>query len=634
MDHLKTTEERKARWYSKLWPRYVKVQTAAQVSDLFQPFHDASDKKDNDGDDGEDDLVVYSLDWEMMIHYLTTTTTKRATKDHSSNDNNQRHDKKNSDSENVAETSLSSSQRSLLMNVIQQHGFAIVSNVLSQDECDHALHLAQDWIQAACYADHVTIEKRVTTPRTMTITSTSTCGTEKNQVSQQQQQQQQQQGEIEQEQEQQCAKNAEVETTRTAPSTSSSSSFSFPKSVLEGGMIPFYGSGHSTFAWYVRSRPKLVQMFQALYRNSDVNSGGDESNDEYGYDDCSLLTSLDGIVLWPSLSTPTTTGDAGWFHVDQNPCTKPNFCSVQGLVNLLPTTPQTGGNALVVESHKFFPHHYCCRRCNNDNDNHDDDQNDHDDLPCLFYPQRLLELNGDDWMEVDPLDQTVLNPDKIISCLLRPGDVLLWDSRTVHCSYPGIIHDHHGKQPPPMAAKQPTTKTITVSTKEHEETFTKSRVQDKNGTETATPPHHHRNLTTANNNHHHHTDDDGDDDDDRGHVTTLIRAATTVTMMPVANHRIPDHVRQARQDACSLSSLRTLTHWVDKVQPLGDERPEVAALEQARIQAMLEWEQQQSGGGTSRRRRRKVLLDFEALTQAQKELVVGQKPKQQQKEQG
>ncbi len=48
------------------------------------------------------------------------------------------------------------------------------------------------------------------------------------------------------------------------------------------------------------------------------------------------------------------------------------------------------------------------------------------------------EVGTDDWLEVDPTDTQILQPQNVISCLLRPGDVLLWDSRTVHCSNPGI----------------------------------------------------------------------------------------------------------------------------------------------------------------------------------------------------
>ena len=104
--------------------------------------------------------------------------------------------------------------------------------------------------------------------------------------------------------------------------------------------------------------------------------------------------------------------------MDQHPIHKPDKCGIQGLVNLLPVTQGTGGNVLVAHSHKHFPHHYM------------------NDTTC-FYKERMTEVGTDDWLEVDPNDEVVLQPQHVISCLLRPGDLLLWDSRTVHCSYPG-----------------------------------------------------------------------------------------------------------------------------------------------------------------------------------------------------
>lgn len=53
-----------------------------------------------------------------------------------------------------------------------------------------------------------------------------------------------------------------------------------------------------------------------------------------------------------------------------------------------------------------------------------------------FYKARLGELGNEDWMEIDPNDAELLNPNSILTCLLNPGDMILWDSRTVHCSNP------------------------------------------------------------------------------------------------------------------------------------------------------------------------------------------------------
>ena len=213
--------------------------------------------------------------------------------------------------------------------------------------------------------------------------------------------------------------------------------------------------------------------------------------------------------------------DPGWFHLDQNPRYKPKFCCLQGLVNLLPTSAHTGGNVVVAQSNKVFPHHY-------HGDNHDCSE---------FYRQRLDELGDEDWMEVDPNDELLKDQSKVISCLLGAGDMLLWDSRTVHCSYPA----------------------------------------------------------------------DKSDDTRSG----IIRAATVVSMMPAS--AVSADTRRARKLAVEQS--RTLTHWVNKVAPLGEEHLEHVQREKACV-ARIKARSQERGVSCP-------LMGFEDLSEEQRNLLVG-----------
>ena len=61
-----------------------------------------------------------------------------------------------------------------------------------------------------------------------------------------------------------------------------------------------------------------------------------------------------------------------------------------------------------------------------------------------------------------------------------------------------------------------------------------------------------------------------------------------------------------------MDQKRTLTHWANKVAPLGDEYSEQASMESRRIQYMLEYEKATST---------KVLLDYQDLSLQQKGLV-------------
>jgi hypothetical protein len=356
--------------------------------------------------------------------------------------------------------------RDLLATVLDKHGFVVVSGVLNRTECKEAMELAWDWIEVASLSElqQETVELATTPP-----------------------------------------------VSRKDPSTISS--VHFPRAV-EGGMMPFYGSGHSSFAWKIRSHANVKTVFSSLHETPD------------------LISSLDGIVMWRAGREHVT--DKGWFHLDQNPILKPGQECIQGLVNLMDSTPETGGNVMVAKSHRLFPQHYL------------DEKN-----PCAeFYRIRLEELAGDDWMEIDPNDEIILDPKNVISLLLKAGDMLLWDSRVAHCSYPGLG----------------------------------SSVDDDTRADAA--------------------------DAAANSVNGLIRAATTVSMMPT--ERASESILLERKEA--VHNSRTLTHWANKVAPLGQERPEHVALESACVESMKRWQQSQPS---------KVLLDFQDLTMDQKSLVVG-----------
>ena len=200
------------------------------------------------------------------------------------------------------------------------------------------------------------------------------------------------------------------------------------------------------------------------------------------------------------------------------------------MVNLLPTGPSTGGNVVVAKSHLLFPHHYLSSASHNIDNN-----------SSLFYNQRLDELGDEDWMEIDKHDTDLLSPSNILSCLLEPGDMMLWDSRTVHCSYPAAQEE----------SNSPTT-----------------------------------NLR-------------------------LIRAAVTVSMMPVGG--IKDEVLRSRKQAVDQS--RTLTHWVNKAAPLGEEHSEDVLQEKVCVNFM---KRRQKSLGVP-----KVLLEFDDLNSHQQRLVMG-----------
>ena len=169
--------------------------------------------------------------------------------------------------------------------------------------------------------------------------------------------------------------------------------------VTSGGIVPSLGIGHSAAQWFTRSAPAVKQAFASIW------------------DDDDLLVSFDGMALWrPTDVDPEweTTRGGSWLHVDQHPITRPGFHCVQGAVSLMPSSPATGGNILIPGSHSWFP-----------------------DIP-VRYGERLERVPV--WLDHFrfPADDPRLQDTPPVMCHMEAGDMMLWDSRTVHCSSPGL----------------------------------------------------------------------------------------------------------------------------------------------------------------------------------------------------
>lgn len=111
------------------------------------------------------------------------------------------------------------------------------------------------------------------------------------------------------------------------------------------------------------------------------------------------------INLWKTVG-------ANW-HVDQNPVTKPNRVCVQGIVNLLPADETTGGLMVIPDSHNRFHELLSIWKKTGNNSK----------IPS--YHEILKEGYG-------------------LLIHAQPGDLLLFDSRTVHCNSPAFV------TPPPL----------------------------------------------------------------------------------------------------------------------------------------------------------------------------------------
>ena len=81
---------------------------------------------------------------------------------------------------------------------------------------------------------------------------------------------------------------------------------------------------------------------------------------------------------------------------------------------MLPSSPATGGNVIIPGSHKLF-----------------------ESIPNL-YTERLSRIDSGIHHFRFPIDDPLLALTPPIMPHIEAGDLLLWDSRTVHCSSPAI----------------------------------------------------------------------------------------------------------------------------------------------------------------------------------------------------
>ena len=156
------------------------------------------------------------------------------------------------------------------------------------------------------------------------------------------------------------------------------------------GVIDEEDVGQSDFLWSVRSNQLINRVFTQIWS------------------DQALLVSFDGFGVlrdWRYKSDWKTKG--AWNHVDQNRKIKPNRCCIQGFVSLTDQSERTGGLIVYPQSHLHFT--------------------------------ELVDVckNKKDYVKVldnHPIMRQGKTMGNLVHC--RAGDLVLWDSRTIHCNSP------------------------------------------------------------------------------------------------------------------------------------------------------------------------------------------------------
>ncbi|KAJ9137882.1 Phytanoyl-dioxygenase [Pleurostoma richardsiae] len=158
---------------------------------------------------------------------------------------------------------------------------------------------------------------------------------------------------------------------------------------VKSGMYHGYAVSHEKFFWEARTEPKIVESFAKLWATDD------------------LLVSFDGVNL--TLPAPDRPPIGAWPHVDQSPLRRGLQC-VQGILNLTPNGPRDGGLIVLKGSsainEKFFK-------------THDGKRQTWGPADWFGFTEEEVE-----WFKARGCE--------VVKVCAEPGDLILWDSRTVH----------------------------------------------------------------------------------------------------------------------------------------------------------------------------------------------------------
>ena len=194
--------------------------------------------------------------------------------------------------------------------------------------------------------------------------------------------------------------------------------------INQKGIIWGNGAGQSLFQWYIRTRPNIVDTFAKVWSSQDIYA---KKGITFNYK-TDIITSFDGFSVFRPwyldtkyLSNNNNASNwktqSGWYHIDQNTNKTPNIETIQGIVTLYDQDKSTGSTVFIPKTH-LLNHIQLFGLNRNGKPNLSKMRKDF----VMISKQRLNQLKQK----------------RILLCC-KAGDLLLWDSRTIHCNSPSII---------------------------------------------------------------------------------------------------------------------------------------------------------------------------------------------------
>lgn len=167
----------------------------------------------------------------------------------------------------------------------------------------------------------------------------------------------------------------------------------------EKGLYNRYSVNHEDFVWKIRTQPGILKVFEQVWGTDDLIASFDGMNVSLPINERFGRTDIAPTKPWP--------------HLDQDPRTIERLELYQGIANLSTNGPEDGGLVVLSGSHRLHKKHF--------------------ESIGGFRKDSDLGHGANGYMYLDDDADWYRNEGcKEVKICANAGDLILWDSRTIH----------------------------------------------------------------------------------------------------------------------------------------------------------------------------------------------------------
>ncbi|WWC71807.1 uncharacterized protein I206_105766 [Kwoniella pini CBS 10737] len=168
---------------------------------------------------------------------------------------------------------------------------------------------------------------------------------------------------------------------------------------VTGGLYNRYSVNHEDFVWKIRTQPAIIKIFEQIWGTKDLIASFDGMNASLPINEKTGRTDIEPTLPWP--------------HIDQNPRNVNKFELYQGIANLSPNGSLDGGLCILKGSHKLHQEYF-------------------DSIGGFKLEQDAgIKENGYTYKN-EEMNWFIEKGCEKIKIEAGQGDLILWDSRTIH----------------------------------------------------------------------------------------------------------------------------------------------------------------------------------------------------------